>query len=74
MKRFDTKRMETVCKMAERKALCGLYITYGIQGFTRCSKNPYDMDAILISADFHPYITLEKIDGSKETFPLTLGN
>ena len=74
MKRFDIKRMETVCKMAERKAVHGLYITYGIQGFTRCSKNAYDMDAMLISANYYPYITLEKIDGSKDSFPLALRN
>lgn len=68
------KQIEVVCKMAERKALHGLYITYGIQGFARRSLNPYNMDAMLISANFYPYITLEKIDGSKESYPLALGN
>lgn len=70
----DIKRMETIGRMAERKALHGLYITYGIQGFTRRSLDPYNMDAMLISANFYPHITLEKIDGSKESYPLTLGN
>ena len=68
------KQIEVVCKMAERKALHGLYITYGIQGLTRRSLNPYNMDAMLISANFYPHITLEKLDGSKERYPLTLGN
>lgn len=70
----DTSRIEVICKMAERTALHGLYITYGIQGFTRRSLDPYNMDAMLISANFYPHITLEKIDGSKESYPLTLGN
>lgn len=68
------KQIEAVCKMAERKALYGLYITFGIQGLTRRSLGPYNRDAMLISATFYPHITLEKIDGSKESYPLTLGN
>ena len=74
MKNDERKCIEVICKMAERKALYGLYITYGIQGFTRCSKDPYNMDAMLISANSYPYITLEKIDGTKESHPITLGN
>lgn len=74
MKNNDAKRLEMICKMAERGVLHGLYITYGIQGFTRCSRNPYDMDAILISASLRPYITLEKLDGTKDSHPLTFGN
>lgn len=66
--------METICKMAERKALYGLYITYGIQSFIHCSTDPDKVDAMLISANSYPYITLEKLNGEKETQSCTIGN
>jgi hypothetical protein len=72
--RKDLKRMEVVCRMAERKALSGLYITYGIQSLVHCSTDPDKVDAMLISANSYPFITLEKIDGSKESYPFTIGN
>lgn len=68
------KQMEIVARMAERKALSGLYITYGIQSLLHCSTDPDKLDAMLISANSYPFITLEKIDGSKESYPFTIGN
>lgn len=70
----ELKRMEVICKMAERKALSGLYITYGLQSLAHCSTDPNKSDAMLISANSYPFITLEKIDGSKESYPFTIGN
>lgn len=68
------RQMEIVARMAERKALSGLYITYGIQSLLHCSTDPDKLDAMLISTNSYPFITLEKIDGSKESYPFTIGN
>ena len=73
-KNQETKRIEVVCRMAERQALYGLYITYGLQSLVHCTRNPNELDAMIISASSYPSITLEKIDGSKESYPMTIGN
>lgn len=70
----ELKQLETVCKMAQRKSIHGLYITYGLQSLAHCSTDPAKLDATLISAAFHPYITLEKLSGEKESYPMTMGN
>lgn len=74
MKKNDLKRIETICKMAEHKMIEGLYITYGLQGLTYKTTNPYKLDASIISAGYYPYLTVERLDGSKITQPISLGN
>ena len=75
MKKNDNglRQIEVVCKMAERKTIHGLYFTYGLQSLASLSRDPNKLDANLISAGFRPYITLEKLNGEKETYPVTFG-
>lgn len=74
MNKNDLKRFETICKMAEHKVIDGLYITYGLQGLTYRTTNPNKLDATIISAGYYPYLTVERLDGSKLTQPISLGN
>ena len=70
----ELKSLEVVCKMAQRRSMNGLYFTYGIQSLAHCTKDPNKVDAMLVSANSYPYVTLEKINGEKETCYCTLGN
>ena len=70
----ELKRLEVICKMAERRSMHGLYFTYGLQSLVHCTNDPNKLDAMLISAKSYPSVTLEKINGEKETCDLTLGN
>lgn len=74
MRRDNLKRVEAICKMAEHKTIYGLYITYGLQGLTHRTADPYKLNGTIISAGFYPYLTLERLDGSKLTQPICLGN
>ena len=74
MSNEDVKRFERIFKLAEHKAIRGLYITYGLQGLTYKTTNPYKLDASIISASYYPYLTVERLDGSKITQPICLGN
>lgn len=74
MSNEDVKRFERICKLAEHKAMRGLYITYGLQGLTYKTTDPYKLDASIISANYYPYLTVERLDGSKLTQPISLGN
>lgn len=74
MSKGDLKRIEAICKMAEHKVINGLYMTYGLQGLTYRTTNPYKLDATIISAGYYPFLTLEKLDGNKLTQPICFGN
>ena len=74
MTKDDLKRFERICKLAEHEAMHGLYITYGLQGLIYKTTNPYKLDASIIRARFYPYLTVERLDGSKITQTICLGN
>ena len=70
----ELKRIEVICKMAQRRSINGLYFTYGLQSLVHCTNDPNGLDAMLVSAKAYPYVTLEYINGEKETCTYTLGN